>query len=164
MSFPLSSRYRSSRNLNIPGTECPKIRTSNIRMSAPRSIYFLRERRKKFTRRPSFHTCILTRLSHGMHMIVQDVAWASALTSRARWFATSSGRPHATIVSARWAPYGAFRLRALHLSKAAARSCEKDNAARPPTTAVSFTQIRIGIVPRSRPARQFTPGLCFPLN
>jgi hypothetical protein len=37
----------------------------------------------------------------------------------------------------RWAPYGAFRLHARHLFKAAARSYEKDNAARPPTTAVS---------------------------
>lgn len=116
--------------------------TSNIRMSAL-GRYFLRERRKKLRGEARVSTLAFSR--HSRHMIVQDVAWASAPTSRARWYATSSGRPHVTIVSARWAPYGAFRLRALHLFKAAARSCEKDNAAHPPTTAVS--------------SRKFAPGL-----
>lgn len=142
--LPSSSRYR---NLDIQKsgyywTERLDIRTSNIRMSAP-ARYFLRERRKKLRGGPVHTPPAFSRLS--LHMIVQDVAWASAPTSRARWYATSSGRPHATIVSARWVPYGAFRLRALHLFKAAARSCEKDNAAHLPTTAVS--------------SRKFAPGL-----
>lgn len=149
-----SSRYRSSRNLvgmsEYSDLEYPDIRAIH---------YFLRKRWKKLCE-GRVSTLAFSRLSR--HMIVQDVVWASALMSRARWFATSSGRPHATIVSARWVPYDAFRLHAPHLFKAAARSFEKDNAVRPPTIAVSFTQIRIGTVPSSRSIQPSSrPGCVF---
>ena len=130
-------------------TECLNIRTSNIRTSAPSVIFCASGRNYARAEFPHSHS----HDSLTAHDCPQDVAWASALMSRARWFATSSGRPHATIVSARWALYDAFHLRAPHLFKVAVRSFEKDNAVHPPTIAVSFTQIRIGTIPCLRSTR-----------
>jgi hypothetical protein len=91
MSFPLSSRYRSSRNLDIPERN---VRKFGPRISGcPRHAVFSARAAEKITRRPSFHTCILTALTRHAHdrpgcrvgertyvegEMVRDIEWKAA--------------------------------------------------------------------------------------